>query len=469
MRSFRSDDDRPARDPGAPVRCPARLPAMAACRRLAMAAALGSTALITLFAVGHASAGDIGDAMGWALRTDTSLTADSYRQRATEARLRGSISAFLPTIEWQQQTILSSRYAYSPDIAAPDSGPDTLARREPDQFGLQATLPLFDGFKRYNTYRAAKLSVESGRFVSRNARQQVMLDAATAYLSIVRDRAIVGFRRQQVDNIARIYGLTQKRYELRDSTQTDVALARSRLTAAQVALDAARSDLASSEIEFTRVTGTAPGHFASVRPPDALIPPSRDILRAALVSDNPQLNAARLDAKAAGFTADAAKSELLPTINLIAGHSQQNNTAPYTPKITDTTVKLQIRIPIFEPGAYSHIEEAKAVAIQKRYEVIDSERRTVSSADSLFETRRSLMRQASEAAARVQAMRKAVEGYRIEQEAGYRTIVDTLNALNELAEAQVFSAQIVFTRDKSTYMLAAALGRLEEPDRLALR
>ena len=60
-------------------------------------------------------------------------------------------------------------------------------------------------------------------------------------------------------------------------------------------------------------------------------------------------------------------------------------------------------------------------------------------------------------------------GYRIEQAAGYRTILDTLNALNELTEAEVFAAQMAYTRDRSTYMLAASLGRLGETDRLALR
>ena len=65
-----------------------------------------------------------------------------------------------PSISWQQQKILNSRYVYSPDIAPPTTGLDTLARREPDQFGIQATLPLFDGFKRYNSFKAASLGVE---------------------------------------------------------------------------------------------------------------------------------------------------------------------------------------------------------------------------------------------------------------------------------------------------------------------
>jgi outer membrane protein TolC len=432
---------------------------------------VGLAALLTCVPMTSGLADEIADAMTWALRTDTNLKADHYRQKAVEARLRGSIEAFLPTIEYQQQTILNSHLVYSPSMPVPAAGEgtDTFARREPDQYGLQATLPLFDGFRRYNTYQAAKLAVESGHFVTQNARQQTMLDAATAYLAVVRDRAIVAFRQRQVDAIAQTEAMTEKRYELRDTTATDVSIAQSRVNAARLALEAARSDLASSSTEFTRITGQVAGRFTPPQAPDTLLPRSRDELRAALLAENPQLAAARLDAKAAKYQAEAVKSEFLPTVNLIASHGQAENSTPFTPKITDTTIKLQVRIPLYQPGAYSHIEEAKAIAIQKNYEVIDGERKSVTQAESLFDTRRSLIRQTAKAGARVAAMRKAVAGYRIEQAAGYRTILDTLNALNELTEAEVFAAQMAYTRDRSTYMLAASLGRLGEADHVALR
>lgn len=414
-----------------------------------------------------ARAEDIGEAMTWALRTDTSLKSDTWRQKATEARLRGSIEAFLPTVEYQQQTIINSHLVYSPTM--PVLPNDSFARREPDQYGVQATLPLFDGFKRYNTYQAAKLAVEAGRFVTRNARQQVMLDAATAYLAVARDRAIVAYRAQQLAAVERTRTMTEKRYELRDNTMTDVSLAQSRVEGARIALEAAKSDLASSETEFRRITGNTPGRFTVPRAPDGVLPRSREELRLALLSENPQLAAARLDAKAAKYQAEAVKSELLPTVNLVGSYGQADHQTPYTPKINDSTIKLQVRIPLYQPGAYSHIEEAKALAIQKNYDVIDGEKKTVSNAESLFDTRRSLIRQTAEAEARVSAMRKAVAGYRIEQDAGYRTIVDTLNALNELTEAQVFVAQMAYTRDKATFMLAAALGRLDDQERVAVR
>jgi outer membrane protein TolC len=422
------------------------------------AAPVAIAVLAAMLTTAHAQRVD--DAMAWALRTSTSLQSDDYRQQATEARLRGSIEAFLPTVEWQQQTVLNSHIVYSPDLPS-SGGPNSFASREPDQFGIQATLPLFDGFRRYNTYRAAALSVEAGRFLAVNARQQVMLDAATAYLAVERDEAIVTFRKAQVDNIARILTMTEKRFETRDSTQTDVALAQSRVLAARAALEAARADLASSQIEFVRITGVTAGHFVSGPAPDGIIPRTREEMRAVLVNDNPQLLAARLDVKAAKFTAEATKAELLPTVNLVASHGQANDTTPLTPKITDTTIKLQIRIPIYQPGAYSHINEASALAMQRRFDEADTEAKTAASADQLYQTRLSLIREAASANARVNAMRRAVAGYRVEQAAGYRTLVDVLNALNELADAQVFQAEVAYTRDKSTYMLGAALARLQ--------
>ena len=126
----------------------------------------------------------IDDSMNWALRSSFLVQADNERQVATEARLRGSIDAFLPTVSWVQERILSSNISYTPDFTIPDSnGLDTVARREPNLSGIQASLPLFDGFRRYNTYRSARLGVDAGRYLQLDKRQQTYLDAATAYTS----------------------------------------------------------------------------------------------------------------------------------------------------------------------------------------------------------------------------------------------------------------------------------------------
>src|ERR1700761_3155779 len=145
------------------------------------------------------------DSMNWALRSSFSVQADNERQAATEARLRGSIDAFMPTVAYVREDVLSSKISYTPDYMIPDStGLDTVPRREPNVSGFQASLSLFDGFRRYNNYRSARIAVDAGRYLQVDKRQQTYLDAATAYLAIIRDRKMVALRRQEVVRIGQI-------------------------------------------------------------------------------------------------------------------------------------------------------------------------------------------------------------------------------------------------------------------------
>jgi outer membrane protein len=405
----------------------------------------------------------IDDSMNWALRSSFSVQADNQRQVATEARLRGSIDAFMPTVSWVQEQVLSSHISYTPDFTIPDSnGLDTVARREPNLSGIQASLPLFDGFRRYNNYRAARLGVDAGRYLQLDKRQQTYLDAATAYLAIVRDRKIVAFRKQQVAGIAQIAERTKVRLSMQEATLTDVDIARSRLIAAQGAVDQTAADLQADEIEYTRITGNRPGDMPEPRVPNDCVPASVEQLTQALVANNPKLLAARLGAVAAGYDADAnAKfGDVLPQINLVASSIEQSDISAALNKFRDNTVKVQMRVPIYEPGAFPRIHEAAALARQKSWETADSQKQDIASATSLYARHQSTIALIGRASARVKTMQRAVEGYRIERAAGFRTVVDILNAQNELTEAELARVTLEFTRDTQVFSIAALLARL---------
>jgi outer membrane protein len=407
----------------------------------------------------------IDDSMNWALRSSFSVQADNQRQVATEARLRGSIDAFMPTVSWVQEQVLSSHISYTPDFTIPDSnGLDTVARREPNLSGIQASLPLFDGFRRYNNYRAARLGVDAGRYLQLDKRQQTYLDAATAYLAIVRDRKIVAFRKQQVAGIAQIAERTKVRLSMQEATLTDVDIARSRLIAAQGAVDQTAADLQADEIEYTRITGNRPGDMPEPRVPNDCVPASVEQLTQALVANNPKLLAARLGAVAAGYDADANANakfgDVLPQINLVASSIEQSDISAALNKFRDNTVKVQMRVPIYEPGAFPRIHEAAALARQKSWETADSQKQDIASATSLYARHQSTIALIGRASARVKTMQRAVDGYRIERAAGFRTVVDILNAQNELTEAELARVTLEFTRDTQVFSIAALLARL---------
>ena len=68
----------------------------------------------------------------------------------------------------------------------------------PHGYSVQLTQPLFEGFQNLNAIRAAKSTVQAARDSLRSVEQTVLLDAATAYVNVVRDAAIVRLRENDV-------------------------------------------------------------------------------------------------------------------------------------------------------------------------------------------------------------------------------------------------------------------------------
>lgn len=414
-------------------------------------------------APGGLRAQDLDDVMHAALRSSLTIRADDARQEAARNAVWGSIDAFMPSAAWIREDVLHSKIGYSPDLPVVPGGLDTYARQEPGIHGVQVTLPLFDGLRRINTFRAQRNLFDAGLETQVGVRQQVLLDAALASLAVIRDRRIVELRRAYLQDLTTISRQIEVRFSVRDATLTDVALAHSRLLEGQAQLDRSLSDLTTSDIAFARISGLPPGELGPVTVPDDQVPATPQALHDLLLARNPKLRAARLQATAAQDTARAARSGVLPQLDLFMQHVQEDDVTPSQKHIKDTTVKLQLRVPLYDPGAFPRIGQTAAEATQKGFEVLDGERQADADAQSLFFQRLSIMGQIATASKRVAAIRQAVAGYRVELAAGYRTIVDTLNARAELTGARIALLSLEFERDRTTFSLASALARLGAP------
>lgn len=411
-------------------------------------------------ATGGLRAQELDDVMHAALRSSLTIRADDARQEAVRNAVWGSVDAFMPSAAWIREDVLHSKITYSPDIPVVPGGLDTYAREEPDIHGFQVTLPLFDGLRRVNGYRAQRNLFDAGVQTQVGVRQQVLLDAAVASLAVVRDRRVIDLRRAYLKDLTTISRQIEARFAVRDATLTDVALAHSRMLEGQAQLDQSVSDLTTSSIAFSRISGLPPGELGPIRVPDDQVPATPQALHALLLDLNPKLRAARLQATAAQDTARATRSAVLPQLNLFMQHVQEHDVTPSQKHIKDTTVKLQLRVPLYEPGAFPRIGQSAAEATQKVFEVLDGERQADADAQSLFFQRLSIIGQIATASKRIAAVQQAVAGYKVELAAGYRTIVDTLNARAELTGARIALLNLDFERDKATFSLASALARL---------
>ena len=98
----------------------------------------------------------------------------------------------------------------------------------------------------------------ASRELLRNTVQNVLFDAAQAYMDVLRDTAILDIRRKNVLFLEEQVRAANERFNVGENTRTDVAQARARLRQARAAVSLAEANLATSRAIYRQVIGHDP-------------------------------------------------------------------------------------------------------------------------------------------------------------------------------------------------------------------
>ena len=334
--------------------------------------------------------------------------------------------------------------------------------------GVDVSYPLFNGGSVRNGVRAAVSRAEAGRETLRAVEGDVFTEAVAAYMDVIRDRAIVELQANNVRVLATNLEATRDRFQIGDLTRTDVAQSDSRLSQGRSALVTAQGRLSASEENYRRIVGRAPG-VLSPPPPLPPLPASADeAVRIALVA-NPDLLAVTRQGTAAGYDVGVARASRLPTVSGVAAADYSNTLAGDTggqPRSgTATSVGVAARIPIYQGGLpAARIRQAQALEGQTLELRVATERAVVATTRSAFAIYQAARNAIASNEVAVSASELALEGARAENSVGTRTILDVLNAEQELLNAQV--ALVTARRDAyvAGFQLLNAMGQAEAED-----
>jgi outer membrane protein len=258
---------------------------------------------------------------------------------------------------------------------------------------------------------------------------------------------------------------TQDRFQIGDVTRTDVAQSEARLQLGRSQLATAQGRLTGSEATYRQVIGHAPGVLAPPPPLPPLPATADEAVRIAL-ANNPDLIAISRQAIAAGYDVNVARASRLPTLSGVLSETYANNLAgnpaPFPSTGNATAIGLSGRIPIFQGGLpAARIRQAQAQQGQVLEQVVGTERAVVQAARAAFATYEAAQRAIQANTVAVQAAELALEGNRAEQSVGTRTIIEVLNAEQELLNAQV--ALVSAKRDAyvAGFQLLNAMGQAQ--------
>lgn len=424
---------------------------------------LGASAVLALFDVGAAHAETLREALMAAYRTNPALTAARAGLRATDEGVPIAKAAARPTVSATadyQEFVVRSANSFSAPLRATNAA-------------ANVSLPLYQGGRVRNGIRAADARVVSGRANLRATEADVFTAIVSVYMDVIRDSAIVELNRQNVRVLETNLRASRDRFQIGDLTRTDVAQSEARLELARGQLELTEAQLGASLENYLRFVGV-PARALEQPPEPPNLPTTAEQALAVALDRNPQLLAAKADAKAAGYDVRVAAAARLPRLSAVGSTNYNNylgslvSTIPgrtFLQAQRTATVGLSATIPLYQGGLpAAQVRRAQALSSQALEQIVFVERRVVADTRAAFLRHRATLSVVRSSQSAVSANALALEGVRAENSVGNRTVLEVLNAEQELLNSRV---QLV-TAQRDAYVagfaLLAAMGRAEAGD-----
>jgi outer membrane protein len=331
-------------------------------------------------------------------------------------------------------------------------------------FQITLNQPVFDGFRTENAVREAEATVAAGNQNLLAVEQEVLLNAATAYMNVLRDREIVTYRRQSVGYFDEQVRAARARFNVGEVTRTDVSQAQARRSQAKFRSGRGHWQPAGIGCQLREICRRQAGQ-AALSGPVAARAQVIARCRGYLFGDKPADSGRCL--QRGGGHRQYRRAQVRPAAPAwlsgpVFGFCR---TKSILRDSEQGSVGGVLSIPLYDGGlTYSRIREAKETASQRRLEVMDARRQVreqVVRAWHLLKAAAATIQAASDA---VTAQRVALDGVRQEAQVGTRTTLDVLDAQNELVNAQVALANARRDRIVAGYQLVAAIGRMTAQD-----
>ena len=417
----------------------------------------GLLAVAVLFGLGlsgPATAETISGALAKAYDNNSSLNSARAGVRVTDEGVAIAKSGYRPRIVGSG----SLDYSYSSQ---------TGTRLTTGSFGVSIQQSLFDGFQTKNNVRSAAAQVRAARESLRNTEQNILFNAASAYMDVIRDRQIAAQRARNLEFLDEQVRAAQSRFEVGEGTRTDVAQAQASRSAAVAQLSAARAQAESSAAIYRQIVGDAPGNLQGASAARGL-PNSLDAAMGIAASTHPAILASQHLVDAAGFSVKSAEGALLPQLSAEAGVSSSFRNAsppgvgmPGSTTNRSASIGARLTVPIYQGGlASAQVRQNKESLGRARIDVDvarDDVRAAVTSAWTQYHASREGVAANREL---VNAAQLALNGVVEERNVGQRTTLDVLNAQADVINARINLASAERDVVVASYAILSAIGRL---------
>lgn len=294
-----------------------------------------------------------------------------------------------------------------------------------------------------------------------NTAETVGFRAAQAYFEVQRLRALVAIAGQNVAAHERTLNQVTMLVEAGAGRSSDARQTAARLALARSSVIQLQGQLEQGEAAYRHLVGQLPGALERVTIPVEKLPGSYRQASEEAVASHPAVRAAELDLEAAIADRDNARSRLGPRITLELGMTQNRDLDGVRGLSADRTAVVRLRQNLYRGGSddariretEARRDEAQAFIDRAKNDV---ERDVRQAWDNLAADRDRLPQLRLHA----QASAEVLEAYKSQFQIGQRSLLDVLNAENELFTSRSNELSGEFSLLTSAFKLLSSMGRL---------
>ncbi|HEY9213196.1 MAG TPA: TolC family outer membrane protein [Ancylobacter sp.] len=398
-----------------------------------------------------------------AYTNNPTLNSQRAATRATDEYVPIALSGYRPQVfgsayvgmQWAETRVTAST------ISGGTTNVVSNSKTYPSGVGITVSQTIYDGLRTANSVRGAESQVKGQRELLRNTEQLVLLDAATAYMNVLQNGALVELQKQNLQALREELRAARDRFSVGEITRTDVAQAEASVANAESELSLAESNLNTSNAVFFQVTGLRATKLSPGRPIDGLLPNSLAKAVDLGLNRHPAVKAAQFAVDAAMSNVKVAESALSPQLTLNGSAASDYNSAMDVERSTSAAVALNLTVPIYQGGAeFATIRQNKELLGQSRIEVDVNREQVRANVVQFWGSLQAAKAAIESAQASVAANEIALRGVREEWRVGQRTTLDVLNAQTALFDAR--ASLVIAQRDRvvASYAVLSASGDL---------
>ena len=337
-------------------------------------------------------------------------------------------------------------------------GSNEMERREAS---VAVSQMLFDGFKTHWQRKSQLDEMSAADWDFKHISNEVALKAVESHLALSKSNKVLNFNLNNLKAHQAIAKNISLRVRSGKDDQAKVSQVNARMALSRANVEVARNNVMQAISDYWRQVGVGPGvklHFQShlFRLPD-----SRVELVDGVVQSNPLINALIKRKRSLLSTAKAENNVDFPTLHLESGASWNANLDGVEGRSSDAFIMLRMRYDLFQGGADKAARKQASLINQSAgYKLDDARREVRRDAEQVWHRYQSSANRISFLHDYVESALDTLIAYKKQFNIGQRSLIDLLDAENELLRSEL---QLVDAKKElylSKYQILNLQGRL---------